>query len=217
MPTSAWHYITPILTEIDRINSISPVRTVLDVGCGSGKWGYLVRDLLDFYTHGVYYRQQWTTRIEGIEVFERYHNPIHDYAYDRVHWGDATGLVDSLGDFDVIIAMEVIEHLDKASGEELVAKLAVNANRVLILSFPPEFDALGRHTLEQKERHENPHEEHRAVWHESDLRPYAFRRIAESTYAIEGALREVSVASARDVLQREQATSVLCTDQSCLE
>ena len=56
MPTSAWHYVSPILQEVAILHAEEPVRSVLDIGCGAGKWGFLLRDLLDFYHRGVYYR-----------------------------------------------------------------------------------------------------------------------------------------------------------------
>jgi SAM-dependent methyltransferase len=186
MPTSAWHYISPILDEIARLHAREPVRSILDVGCGAGKWGFLARDLLDHYHHAVYHRADWRTRIDGIEAFERYRTPVHDYVYDEIHWGDAVDVVPSVGSYDIVIAMEVIEHLDKPQGVALLDALLSRCRRALFLSFPPEYDGAGHHVLDQKTVHDNAFEEHRSVWSEADLSGTPHRTLAFQTFALEG-------------------------------
>lgn len=97
MPTSAWHYVSPILQRVAELHAERPIRRVLDVGVGGGKWGMLTRELLDYYHNVAYFKPDWKTRIEGIEVFEKYRTPVHDYIYDEIHWGDATQIVEKLG------------------------------------------------------------------------------------------------------------------------
>jgi SAM-dependent methyltransferase len=196
MPTSAWHYLSPIMDEIARLHAIEPVRSILDVGCGAGKWGFLARDLLDHYHHCTYDRTDWPTRIDGVEAFERYRTPVHDHVYDEVHWGNAIDVVPSLGTYDVIIAMEVIEHLDKAAGLALLDALLARCRRVLFLSFPPEYDGAHHHVLEQKAVHGNPFEEHRSVWTEEDLAARPNRLLTFQTFVLEG--RSTAPAVVRD-------------------
>ena len=66
MPTSV-PYCVPVIASIAR--QLRP-KSVLDVGVGFGKYGYLFREYLDVWDmHSVrdYERRRWTTRIEGIE------------------------------------------------------------------------------------------------------------------------------------------------------
>lgn len=196
MPTSAWHYITPIMQELATLHAKEPIQSVLDVGCGAGKWGFLVRDNLDFYHRAKYYRREWATGIDGIEAFPDYRNPIHDYIYNTVHWGDARDIIHRLPDYDVILAMEVIEHLDKAEGLALLATLAAKSRRCVVLSFPPEVDDGGHHVLEQQEVHGNIYETHRSVWKEEDLAPYSPRTIAHQTFLLTGSSHATQRAAA---------------------
>ncbi|HYE03593.1 MAG TPA: class I SAM-dependent methyltransferase [Phycisphaerales bacterium] len=209
MPTSAWHYITPIMQFISDLNRARPVRRVLDVGCGSGKWGFLTRELLDFYSNAVYYRADWKVRIEGIEIFERYRNPVHEYVYDRVHWGDAVEIVEGLDEFDVIIAMEVIEHLTKDRGELLLRRLIARADRAVILSFPPEVDAAGDHIFSQQTVHGNVHETHRSIWTEADLSAYTFRRLAAQAYGITARMPPPRLAGSSGLWTNERGVRIL--------
>ena len=218
MPTSAWHYVSPILQEVAILHAEEPVRSVLDIGCGAGKWGFLLRDLLDFYHRGVYYRRDWVTRIDGVEAFRGYENPVHAFVYDRVHWGDVVEVIDQLGEYDVIFAMEVIEHIPKEQGLRLVETLVHKCNRVVILSFPPEFDDFGRHVLEQKDAHENRHEEHVAVWAEDDIRAYGFRCISPCAYVLPSRLWAAPrLVSSHNVLSKDDGALVLTANDSSLE
>jgi SAM-dependent methyltransferase len=217
MPASAWHYITPILSEVARLHAHRPIRSVLDIGVGAGKWGFLLRELLDFYHHGVYWREEWKTRIVGIEAFERYRNPLHDWAYDKVLYGDATALVDQVESVDLVIAMEVIEHLDKEAGLALLRKLESKASRGVILSFPPEYDGLGRHVLEQEATHGNPYEQHRSVWSEADLLGFQARKLADFTWFLERAVVRPPLVREEGAQSREGGVRVLTTPEGLLE
>ena len=56
------------------INALQP-RSILDVGCGFGKYGMLLREYLDVW-HERYDKERWQVRIVGIEAFEQYRNPF---------------------------------------------------------------------------------------------------------------------------------------------
>jgi 2-polyprenyl-3-methyl-5-hydroxy-6-metoxy-1,4-benzoquinol methylase len=110
MPTSDHHNITAILTVI---SGLQP-RSVLDVGCGYGKYGSLLREYLDIW-HERLEPSQWNVSLSGIEAFPRYRNPIHDFVYDQVYYGEAQQILPKLGRFDVILIADVIEHLPQLS------------------------------------------------------------------------------------------------------
>src|SRR5579872_3797635 len=106
MPTSDLQNITPIISVL---HTLAP-KSVLDIGCGFGKYGALAREYLDVW-HGRIQRDQWQTRIEAIEGFAGYRNPLWDI-FDCVHLGDARELLVTLGKFDVILIADVIEHFE---------------------------------------------------------------------------------------------------------
>lgn len=94
-------------------------RTVLDVGCGSGMFGFVARQYTDLDGRR-YTPAEWRTRVEGIEIFPNYLTPVHDYIYDRVYIGDAVDVLPNLGDYDMIICADVIEHMDRVKGDMLL-------------------------------------------------------------------------------------------------
>src|SRR5260370_965085 len=117
MPTSDINNIPPILAVLQNSRPAS----ILDVGCGFGKYGFLAREYLDVQ-FGRFERKQWKTRIVAIEAFEPYRNPTWDFVYDEVLIGKAEEVLPTLGDFDLILMADIIEHLPKADAEALVAQ-----------------------------------------------------------------------------------------------
>ncbi len=216
MPTSAWHYISPILQRVYELHQHQPIRRVLDVGVGSGKWGFLAREVVDFYANSVYFKPDWRLRLVGIEAFERYRTPIHDHVYDRVYWGDAIEILRG-GDlasetFDIIFAMEVIEHIEKSAGEWLLERLVSQAERAVVLSFPPEVDAEGHHIFEQGATHGNPYEAHKSIWTVKDLASFEYQEIAPLCYLVHGKAVGVSVIGEKSSSVRERGVRLLQGD-----
>lgn len=111
-----------------------PNRRVLDLGIGTGTYGWLLRQVLDVGEER-WRRSDWQATIEGVEVFEPYRNPMWDYVYDRVHMGDIRQLLPTLGSFDVIVACDVLEHFPRDEARDLVRRLQERCG-VLIATTP---------------------------------------------------------------------------------
>lgn len=158
MPTSDPHNINPVLSVL---LNLQPGR-ILDVGCGFGKYGVLLREYLDVW-HERIDRASWQVELVGIEAFERYRNPIHDYVYNAVHYGEAQAVLPGLGQFDAVLIADVIEHLEKPQAVELV-RLCFEHSPVTVVSTPREFYA-------QQDFAGNPYEIHRCHWTLSDFPP----------------------------------------------
>jgi 2-polyprenyl-3-methyl-5-hydroxy-6-metoxy-1,4-benzoquinol methylase len=157
MPTSSPLNLHSVLMLL---NNLAP-RRVLDIGCGFGKYGVLAREYLDVW-HERITRQQWQTRIVGIEAFPDYRNPIHEYVYNQVHFGDASAILPGLdGQFDVVLILDVIEHLEKPAAQQLVRE-SLKRSPVVIVSTPAEFYA-------QTALCGNPFEMHRCHWTAADF------------------------------------------------
>lgn len=158
MPTSDLHNIVPIVSVI---RNLQP-RAVLDIGCGFGKYGVLLREYLDVWDERVE-AKTWQVQLIGIDAFAPYRNPIWDYVYQQVHVGEAQRVLPTLGQFDVILIADVIEHLDRAAAAELV-HCCLEHSPVVIVSTPREF-------CEQGDVNQNPYERHRSAWTASDFPP----------------------------------------------
>lgn len=173
MPSSRPETIPPVVSLVRQMNPAS----ILDVGTGFGKWGVLFREYTDIAGSekdpARYRKENWRVRIEGIEGFRPYLTPLHDYAYDRVHVGDALAVLPRLGRYDLIFLGDVIEHFDKPAGRKLVEEALGHALGFVVLTTP-------RRETSQGARAGNEMEIHRSLWSARD-----FRAIAPAdTYAL---------------------------------
>src|SRR5262245_1741453 len=157
MPTSDYFNITPMMHIIGQLRPLS----ALDIGCGFGKYGVLIREYLDVWNER-YDRALWKCRIVGVEGYEGYRNPIWDYVYHEVLIGDAREVVPRLdGRFDLAVLADVIEHFDRDDARRLV-EACLQKSAVCIVSTPKEFypqpDIMG-----------NEYERHRCLWTAGDF------------------------------------------------
>jgi len=143
-------------------------RTVLDLGCGYGHWGHLLR------THYFSDDPSKAARLTGVDIHE-----------GNVAFCRSTGVYDELGcadaleflarqpaaAFDTIIATELIEHLPKESGTRLLGEVVRVAARMAILSTPNwEYLRPGAMTMTGF----NEHEHHVSAWTAGEFRRRGF-------------------------------------------
>jgi hypothetical protein len=145
---------------MDIIYNLSP-NSVLDVGSGFGKYGLLCREYLELWDGRQKY-QEFLRRIDGVEVFDKYITPVHEFVYNNIYSEDIITLVDRLDfRYDLVLLIDVFEHFDKSTGQLLLTKLLQKNNSVLI-STPKNPSA-------QKDAFENEYETHRAKWTKDEL------------------------------------------------
>ncbi len=159
MPSSSHLGLSLALDHVVRLRP----RRVLDVGVGFGKWGFLVREALDF-VDGRLERQNWQVTIDGIDA-HRYDSPLLDWVYDDVRVADVLDVVDDLVGYDVVLIGDMIEHVEKEQGIALLDTL-LRQNRNVVLSTP-------YHFFEQ-EVPGNPFERHRSHWTIGDFSKWTF-------------------------------------------
>lgn len=127
MPTSnlaVWPWVIQLVHEV-------PHRSVLDVGPGWGKAATLLRE----------YCNERPERLAAVEVHPPYvvEHRLADL-YDEVIVADVCDLTESeLGEFDVVLMVDVIEHIEKDAAVELLARIP---GRVVICT-PVEFFSNG--------------------------------------------------------------------------
>ena len=138
--------------------------TMLDIGIGFGKWGFLAREYLDIKANRIY-PDQWTLKIDGIEIWERYVKgfPWLSTIYNNIIVGDACKEIDKLPDYDLIIVADVIEHMPKHDGGILLRKCIRKAKKVCLLSIPLG-DWTGNRILDG-----NTYESHISIWNIEEL------------------------------------------------
>ena len=156
MPTSSFDHVSSVMHVVEKAQP----RSILDVGIGFGKWGVLCREVLEA-KHGRLQPSDWQTRIDGIEIHQEYENPLWHLAYTSVFLGDVFQVIDGLAHYDLIIACDVVEHLDKDVGMALLGKLLQHGTLVVLTSprgFMVQTALLG-----------NEHEMHRSGWEAKDF------------------------------------------------
>jgi len=138
MPSSYLDSVPPI---VHTIIGLAP-RRVLDVGPGWSKYGLMCRE----YLPGL----RW---IDAVEV-PTGRKPIQDQVYDHIFEIDARRFK-GWKPYDLVLLIDVIEHMSKEDGHALVRSMLAAGTSVLV-STPKVF-------VEQHDDH-NPHETHICLW-----------------------------------------------------
>jgi len=168
MPYSNVEQITPIMQEVLRVR---PAR-MLDVGCGLGIYGLLSRVQLDLYFDEDFYKKLfrrhrsaeiWSgARIDAIEGFEDYLDYIPKWVYNQVTVEDVRTALPKISDnqYDLCLALAIIEHLSKEEGLAFIGHLK-RIGRVVIIAVPKQ--------VGPQEVPDNPFETHRSTWHKDEF------------------------------------------------
>ncbi len=127
MPVSVYQHVPAVLEEVQRLNP----RTVMELGIGFGKWGVLVREVLDAW-HGRCAEASWLAHIYGVEVFRDYLNPCWDI-YENITFCDFS-IMRHVG-YDLVMMMDSLEHLTPEVGRPFLADLVAH-NKHVIISVP---------------------------------------------------------------------------------
>jgi 2-polyprenyl-3-methyl-5-hydroxy-6-metoxy-1,4-benzoquinol methylase len=99
---------------VRKIESGRP-NSILDIGIGFGKYGFLAREYTDI-CYQRYAKDKWTTRIDGIEIFPNYVSDIQRSIYSNIYIGNVLDVLPTLGDYDMVMFFDVIEHLKYEDG-----------------------------------------------------------------------------------------------------
>ena len=130
--------------------------SILDVGCGRGETISFINRHRNFLA-------------VGIDIFEpSLEAAKRQNVYRDLLLGDVRYLPFSHKSFDILICSEVIEHLEKKSGERLLAELERVARKQILLTTP-----VG--TYKQHASGGNPHWEHKYIWNPEDFKSRGYK------------------------------------------
>jgi len=138
MPTSLHSQISPILLVFEQ----EKPKSVLDIGCGKGKYGVLIKEYIPS-----------VKRLDALEIFEPYITNLHRSVYDHIYIDDI--LTADIEPYDIYLLIDVIEHMTIEEGIELLTRLPGKK----IVGTPREFK-------EQGAECGNEYERHKCVWTE---------------------------------------------------
>jgi hypothetical protein len=152
MPSSHPHQ----LNEIAEMIMVAQPASMLDVGIGFGKYGFLAREYLEVWD-GKNPNGEWTHRIDGIEACKEYILDHHKIIYDNLYFGDALEILPTLQmRYDLLLASDILEHFDRDRGLKFLQACLARARNVII-STPHDS---GKQMVES----DNPFETHRSEW-----------------------------------------------------
>ena len=154
MPTSRPNHLSWLC---EQILFLKP-KSILDVGVGFGSKGMLFREYTDIW-NGNYF--DFKTKIDGIEIFNKYILDLQRKIYSSIFIGDAFEIIDKLFVYDIIYCGDVIEHFSKDDGLKLLEKLKLHC-RNLIIATPLKCHPQGS-------VFENEAETHKSQWYEGDF------------------------------------------------
>jgi len=157
MPTSHWLQLNEVLSVI----MAARPRSMLDIGIGFGKYGFLAREYLELWDGRNQYID-WKHRIDGIEIFEEYKTPVYDYIYNNVYYGNAVNILPDIKYiYDLIIMIDVIEHFDAVEGRKMLDICNARGRNLLVVT-PHNPSAQGA-------VFDNDHEKHKSRWTAEDI------------------------------------------------
>ena len=152
MPSSRPEMMLPVINSLRKANPA----TVLDVGCGNGKFGFLIREYLQLWT-GENGKPTRFKRVDAIEAWEPYIGELQRLIYDNIIIGDIRKVCENgLQNYDAIIMVEVIEHMSDVEGYRVIEALKAKS-KCLIVTTPLE-------PLEQGAECGNDYEIHESKW-----------------------------------------------------
>ncbi len=152
MPSSHWYQ----LNEIMELILLTKPKSMLDVGVGFGKYGFLSREYLELFD-GREKFDDWKRKIDGIEIFEDYITSLNKMIYDKIYIGDALEILPTLDKtYDLILLIDIIEHFNYDDGIRLLKMCEQHGNNTII-STPKRF-------FSQRDMFGNPFEVHKFLY-----------------------------------------------------
>lgn len=139
-----------------------PDKTILDVACGFGDWGFLIRS------------RKKCLSIAGLDIWRPHLYMLKNLKiYDRLIQAKIPFMPFKEKSFDISFACEILEHLSKEDGNKLLSELERVTKGFIIVSVPV--------NLPQKEAYGNPYEEHVCEWSERDFSRQGYTVIVVNT------------------------------------
>jgi hypothetical protein len=157
MPTSRWTSIPKIIELVLKID-LKP-KKIIECGIGFGKFGVLIREYLEIW-NSLEVPKKWNIKLDGIEYFKGYKNPLHLYLYDKVYYGDVMKYLNIMKKYDLVLCVDMIEHLKRKDG----LKFLKSIHSDYIISTP--INAGNRQCIK------NTRESHISQWKPEDFENY---------------------------------------------
>jgi len=109
--------VVPVVIKL--VMKMNPM-SILDVGSGFGKWGFLFREYLEGWQGRVLPRA-WQKTIDAVEIYAPYAElPWYQAIYNHVYVAPVQRV--PVEEYDLVMFGDVIEHIPKEEGRGLLAR-----------------------------------------------------------------------------------------------
>lgn len=171
MPTSNIGSIPLIMDAILRKHRYhQELKSILDIGIGYGKYGLLCRE---YITPFDIMDDTWKRlRLDGVEVFPTYIKPYSLGIYSNIFVMDIRKFCEDPrrwckeSSWDMILLLDIIEHMNKEEGIQVIRKLSEFSRWILICT--PELLKFYPQAVKQY----HPKERHVSLWEIEDFEQF---------------------------------------------
>lgn len=171
MGSSSVSLTFPIMRIIDQLKP----RSILDLGCGTGRWGFIFRERIEMRVGKL--KKDFKLKLDAVECDSRWITPIHKYIYDTVH--DSTiEKFSPLEDYDLIFMSDVLEHIDKKTAYIQLKRLLMKC-KYLLVSCPFGCISTEMNSIPNRKEFvkEYPYELHKSDWIYTDFKCFRIAKL----------------------------------------
>jgi len=141
-------------------------KSILDIGKGFGKYGFLIHEYLGIDNEkkinpALSLAEQSAVKIDAIEVDEDLMLPHLSQIYSTIYFGDVFTIYKELPGYDLILMIDVIEHLNKGNALNMLRYFLEKKSKILIAT-PLKFF--------EQELYESQYERHISHWSLKDFK-----------------------------------------------
>lgn len=142
MPSSYPENIAPIIQLVAKLKP----KTVMDIGFGRGKYGFLLREYFHPSVEG-----EWKPidKIDGLDVFPEYITEVQRLIYDEIFVANALDF--DFAQYDLYLIIDALEHWPKEEAYKLLDNLTKKGN--VLVSTPTNIGCQGAAHGNEWERH----------------------------------------------------------------
>jgi 2-polyprenyl-3-methyl-5-hydroxy-6-metoxy-1,4-benzoquinol methylase len=142
-------------------------KCILDIGCGSGQPVEFINRHRQFY-------------VVGIDLFQPYLRYLkQNEIYDDCILADVCQLPARPKKFDIVFALELVEHLEKEEGLRLINTMEKIARRQVILAVPN-----GGYRQGAMKTEPNPYQKHKSIWFPAELKQRGYKVRGSGVYKL---------------------------------
>ena len=169
-------FVSQIPGIVNLLSTIKPA-SVLDIGKGFGKYGFLLHEYVGIDNKkkldpSRQMKEQSNIVIDAVEVDPDLMLPHLEHFYNKIHFGDVLKLYNQLPVYELVIMIDIIEHINKEATLPMLAHFISQGSSILI-STPIDFF--------EQHLYESEYENHVSHWTKKDFATIA--RVEVQYYA----------------------------------